>query len=309
MDKFLTDQIRAEMDEFAQDKKELAVDRVKYKTGIKEHTQLLDTFVTEQLSREVKELRDEKVTMRENVKKLENFLLEQLSKEISEFREDKQALVQQRVKIVKEGKNEIIRTKKAFITKAAKVIEENIDKILHKEISQYRNDIVAARENDFGRRIYESFVAEYMTSYLNEGSEVAKLQSVVKQKEDELLEAKKKIGSQKALTESTKSALNAAKDRISREKTLNELLGPLNNEKRTVMKELLESVKTDKLRTAYNKYLPAVINESVKTREHGKSKINESMRVAKTGNRDKTLLEETSSIDDLEKIKILAGIK
>ena len=309
MDKFLNEQVRTEIAEFAQDKKDLAVDRVKYKTGIKEHAKLLDGFITEQLSTEVKELRAEKQTMRENVRKLEGFLLEQLSKEIREFKDDKEALVQQRVKIVKEGKNALVQTKRKFISKAAKVIEENINNILRKEISQYRNDIVAARENDFGRRIYESFVAEYMTSYLNEGSEVAKLQRVITQKENELTEAKAKVGSQKAITESTQSKLNAAKDRIDRQQTMHELLAPLSTEKRTVMKELLESVKTDKLRAAYNKYLPAVINESVQTRAKGKASLNESMRVAKTGDRAQASLDKTASFDDLEKIKILAGIK
>ncbi len=40
---------------------------------------------------------------------------------------------------------------------------------------------------------------------------------------------------------------------------MSELLGPLAGDKRTVMNELLESVATDKLRGAYDKYLPAVM--------------------------------------------------
>ena len=47
-----------------------------------------------------------------------------------------------------------------------------------------------------------------------------------------------------------------------RKEVMNELLGPLSGDKRTVMGELLESVQTEKLRTAFDKYLPAVMNGS-----------------------------------------------
>lgn len=45
---------------------------------------------------------------------------------------------------------------------------------------------------------------------------------------------------------------------------MSELLAPLGRDKRAVMQELLETVKTPMLREAYNKYLPAILNEGSK---------------------------------------------
>jgi hypothetical protein len=47
---------------------------------------------------------------------------------------------------------------------------------------------------------------------------------------------------------------------MDRKEVMSELLGPLGGDKREVMKELLESVQTEKLYTAYDKYLPSVMN-------------------------------------------------
>ena len=44
---------------------------------------------------------------------------------------------------------------------------------------RFRDDITAARENDFGRRIFESFANEYRSSYLNENSAVKDLQKEI----------------------------------------------------------------------------------------------------------------------------------
>jgi len=40
---------------------------------------------------------------------------------------------------------------------------------------------------------------------------------------------------------------------------MSELLNPLTGDKKTVMSDLLESVQTEKLRGAFDKYLPAVM--------------------------------------------------
>jgi hypothetical protein len=48
-----------------------------------------------------------------------------------------------------------------------------------------------------------------------------------------------------------------------REKTLAELVAPLSKDKRQVMVELLESVQTANLKKQFDKYLPAVLNETV----------------------------------------------
>lgn len=307
MDSFLQDKITAEITEFAQDKKDLVAERVHYKTAVKEHTEMLESFLTEAVAKEVKELRTDRVKANEGVEKLESFLLQQLSEEIQEFHNDKQELVQQKVKLIREGKQTLVETKREFVRKAAKLVETNIESVLRAEIGQYRDDIVAARENDFGRRIFESFVAEYMTSYLNEGSEVKKLQKVVESKDTEIASLTESVVSKVALTESANTKLNAANDRIKRNKVMAELLAPLGKEKRDVMKELLGTVKTAKLNESFNKYLPAVLNETqvVKPKAKDAKVLTESL-VEKTG--DRATVAQDSSAIDLAQIRKLAGL-
>jgi hypothetical protein len=81
-------------------------------------------------------------------------------------------------------------------------------------------------------------------------------------KETEVKTLKAKLSEAIKIAATSKRKALLAEDRTARTKVLNELLAPLNRDKRSVMVELLESVKTPHLRNAFNKYLPTVLNES-----------------------------------------------
>lgn len=313
MDKFLNDKVHAEIAEFAEDKKALAEERVKYKARVAEHVKVLEKFITDILVKEVKELREDRKAAKLNVHKLENFVLKQLAEEVREFHGDKKALAEQRVKIVREGKQELAETKQTFVKKAAAIIEENINKTLRTEIESFRADIKTARENDFGRRIFESFVGEYMTSHLNESSEVKKLQGEMAELSKKLDEALVRNAEQKQLTESTERKLAAATDRLNRDKKLNELLAPMGKSQREVMGELLQTVKTEKLDEAFKKYLPAVLNEKTETQTVRKTLAESKgdVRTAKTGDKRANAAqqqEDDSALAEIQQLKKMAGI-
>lgn len=311
MDRFLNDKIRTELEEFAQDRSHLVAQRLASKKQVKEHINLLNNFITKTIAKETKELHGDRVKMKENVKKLENFVLKQLSEEIQEFHNDKQALVEQKVKMIREGKEELTKTKSEFIKRAASLVESNINNVLRKEISQYRDDIKAARENDFGKRIFESFVGEYMTSYLNEGTEVTKLMKVIADKDRLIAETKSSVTSQAQLTESANVQLKIANEKLNRNNILSKLLSPLGKEKKAVMVELLSTVKTNRLEESFNKYLPAVLNEAIDKKPRTTRSLQESVITEKTGNRPTSVShnEESDFAIDLQKMKSLAGIK
>lgn len=273
MDNFLKDRIQTEMVDFAKDKQALVAERVQCKEKLREHMTKLNDFMMEQLSNEIKELRADKIKMRENVEQLEQFLVSKLAEEIETFRQDKKALVEQRVKLISEGRKQITEAKKNFIKQAARVVESKIDKVLNQEISQYREDIIAARENDFGRRMFEAFVGEFLTSHLNEGSELSKMKKVLEQTQQELTESKKQIEEKQSLVESVTRKLNVAKDTMERSKIMEKLLAPLGKDKREVMSELLKTVDTSKLTESYDKYLPAVLNEQVEVQTQRNKKV------------------------------------
>lgn len=312
MDRFLTDKVRAELDEFAEDKKQLVAERIAYKTKVDQHTGLLSKFITESVAHEVRELRNDRVVMEGNFKKLEKFLMQQLAEEIREFRQDKNALVQQRVKMVAEGKQKLQQTKSQFIKRAATVVESSIESTLRKEIKQFKGDIKVARENDFGRKIFESVVAEFMTSYLNEGTELKKMQRVLESKNNEIKRLNESAKKASSLLEGLDTKLKSTQDLVERQGVLSELLSPLAKDKRVVMKELLESVQTKNLRVAYNKYLPSVLNEAVgrKPEFSGRTQLNEATLTARTGNRAMAAQGEVSDdTSELNHILSLAGIR
>jgi predicted DNA-binding protein YlxM (UPF0122 family) len=312
MDRFLTDKVRVELEEFAEDKRQLVAERVAYKGKITEHTAILNRFITEAVAKEVKELHSDKVKMKENFKKLENFLLKQLAEEIREFRADKKSLVEQKVKMVTDGKQQLHATKTQFIKRAAQIIESNIEKTLRAEIGQFKEDIRVARENDFGRKIFESVAAEFMTSYLNEGTELKKLQKVLESKNVQLTTLSESVKKSKGLMEGLDTKLKATQDLVERQKVMGELLAPLSKDKKGVMKELLESVQTKNLQGAYNKYLPSVLNEAIERKPAlVRGQLNEASLSAKTGNRAE--IAQGSDVDsdslDLQRILALAGTK
>ena len=123
MDNMLTDAIKAEIEELAEDKKGLVDSRVKYTKSVKEHAGILEKFVTEALVNEVKQLRADRQTSGENFAKLESFIVKNISKELNEFHVDKRAVVEQRVKLVKEGKALIAETKRDFVKKPLKKLK------------------------------------------------------------------------------------------------------------------------------------------------------------------------------------------
>jgi hypothetical protein len=309
MDRFLTDKITAELGEFADDKRKLVNERLAYKRKMVEHTGMLNKFVTEAVVKEMKEFHAEKRELAENFGKLENFLLKQLAEEIREFRADKKSLVEQKVKMVTEGKQKLQETKTQFIKRASTIVESNIERALRKEIGQFKEDIRVARENDFGRKIFESVAAEFMTSYLNEGTELRKMQKVLASKNQEIATITESVKKGKRLVESMDTKLKATQDLVERQKVMSELLAPLAKDKKAVMKELLESVQTKNLQGAYNKYLPSVLNEAVVRKPVEKTQLNEATLSAKTGDRAKVAqTDESQDSADLRKLMSLAGI-
>jgi len=260
VESMLADRLSAELGELAEDRQGLIEARARYTAKMTQDAATMESFVMNNLRKEINELHEDRQKVAANVAQLESFIVDALAKEIAEFHSDKKDLAETKVKLVRESKAKFEQVKKDFIARSAQVISETVSKGLKSEMSQLREDIESARRNDFGRRIFESFASEFAASHLNEKSETAKLLKVVEQQTQELEEAAKIVAESHKLVESRESELRIAKDQMTRKEVMGELLGPLGGDKRVVMKELLESVHTEKLRTAYDKYLPSVMN-------------------------------------------------
>jgi len=308
LDKMISERLAVEMAELASDKKALVEAKVAYQRKMAEDSKVLESFVIRQLGKELAEFQGDRQKVAENFAKLEQFIVTALAKEIKEFAIDKKDLAETKVKLVREAKVKFDEVKAQFIKRSAKVVEESITKQLKSEMSQLKEDIESARRNSFGRRLFEAFAQEYGTSYLNEKSETAKLMKILKQKDQELAEAKAVVTTKDKLVESKEREIRIAKDLMERRQVMAELMAPLSAEKKAVMQELLESVQTPKLRPAFDKYLPAVMEGDVKkvAKAPAKETLTEGTEV--TGDRAVKHQPEVG-LDNILDIRKLAGLK
>lgn len=304
-DAMISDVIAKELAEFKEDKAKVAEDRVAYRKHMKEHAKLLDSFVMDTLRKEINELREDRVVQEANMSKLEGFVMEQLTKELNEFHEDKRSLVEAKVKMIKEGKEVIKQTKKDFINNAATKVNGILENTLKSELNTLREDIQVAKQNTFGRKIFETFAAEFMGSYLNEGTEVAKLSKVVESLQSEIENKNKAIAEKEVLVQESAKRARIANDTAERKAIMQEMMQPLSKDHKEIMGALLESVKTDKLQNAFNKYLPSVLKEDAKKPQ--KKVLSESSKEI-TGNKALKDSTEVESGADIVYLRKLAGI-
>ena len=302
LDKMVKDGLAKEIAEFKEDKELLAKERVNYKKSIGEHANVLKSFVFEQLKKEIAELQADKQAVAENFAKLEEFVVTKLAEEIKEFDQDKKDVVETKVRLVAEAKKKFAEIKQNFVKRSAKVVETTVGAVLKKELAQLKEDITKSRENNFGRRRFEAFASEYTSSYLNEKGEVNKLIKQMAAKDEELESANKLLSEKDKVIEAKDTEVEVAKDQLERSKVMDQIMSPLSGEKREVMSDLLQTVKTSKLKESFSKYLPAVMDNDVKER----AKILNENRTEVTGDK----VEDNSKEVDagIEQMRKLAGI-
>jgi hypothetical protein len=300
----LTDRLQAELGELAEDRQGLIEARAKYTKKMKDDSKAMESFIFNNLNKELAELHEDRKTVANNVAKLESFIVDALAKEIAEFHTDKKDLAETKVKLVRESRAKFDNLKKDFITAASTKVAETVQNGLRSEMTQLKEDIESARRNDFGRRIFESFASEYAASHLNEKSETAKLLKVMLTREAELEQAVKIVAESQEQVAQKDRELRIIKENNQRKEVMSELLGPLTGDKRQVMGSLLESTQTEKLRTAFDKYLPAVMNGGApakKVLSEGKEITGDKQAPQSSGKEEKTA--------EIFDIRRLAGLK
>jgi hypothetical protein len=302
LDRMVTEGLNAEIAAVAAEKQALAEDRVKFQKKMVENAEKFNGFLVQKLSEELGELRRDRKAHNEGLEKLEQFVVGALAEEIREFAADKRDLVETKVRLVRDARGQLETLKGKFVKESAAKMSQTVSKHLKNELVQLHEDIRAARENNFGRRIFEAFATEFGATHLNEKAEVRKLMQAIEQKDRQLAEAIKIQEKANVILENKEREIRMIKESNQRSATLEELLSPLNQEKRAVMANLLESVQTSRLKNAFEKYLPAVLAEGKATT---KEVIAES-RSEVTGDKSaKVVTKDNSNVIDLKR---LAGL-
>ena len=303
IDRMLSDKLAEEISEFVEDRRQLAEAKAKYAVKMKKDATQMKEFVIRQLASEVKELHEDQVQMAGKFKSLEQFVVEALAQEIAEFHTDKKDIAETKVKLVREGRQALSEMKEKFIKRAARLVESTVEQTLTKEITQLQEDIESARKHDFGRKLFEAFASEYQNSYLSEKSETAKLLKVIDMKELEVAQAKNAVAEARIISESKEAEIKSLKESQERQAIITELTAPLANSQKAIMKELLESVQTTKLRGNFEKYLPAVIAGEAPQKKKALTKAKEI-----TGNKETNSVSSSQHEHNIVDIRRLAGI-
>ncbi len=306
LDKMVTEGLAAEIQAVAAEKQSLAEDRVRFQGKMKESAQKFNGFLVTKLAEEIGELRKDRKMHTEGLAKLENFMVHALAREIQEFAADKRDVVETKVRLVREARAKLETLKTRFVKESAEKMSQAVSRHLRDELGQLQEDIKVARENNFGRRIFEAYAAEFGATHLNEKAEVRKLYAMLENKNKQLAKAIEISQQAKVVVESKEREIRMIKESNQRQDLMQELLAPLNKEKAEVMRNLLESVQTTRLKNAFEKYLPAVLEDrSVKASKV----ITENVSVA-TG--DKTVpssqQEDTDTKSNVIDLKRLAGL-
>ena len=305
LDRMVNEQLTEEIQKLKAEKIEVAKLKVNAVKEMKNAASKFNNFATRALAEELAEFAQERKLSKAHADKLEQFVMTSLAEEITEFAQDKQAVRETRVRLIAEAKTQLESLKAKFVTRSSAAVSKIVAETLNHEITQLHTDIKKARQNNFGRKIFEAFATEFTGTHLSENGEVRKLREELAATKNKLAESTKVVSTKEKLVESTQRKLKLVQDRSQRNNVLGELLSPLDRNKREVMSQLLETVQTGQLRSAYDKYLPAVLNN--RSTSTVKSAEREMLHEA-TGNKEvkKVVPMDTDSLGD---IKRLAGLQ
>jgi hypothetical protein len=129
---------------------------------------------------------------------------------------------------------------------------------------------------------------------------------VIATKDKQIVEAKSLAAKAKNIAESVNVEKKALIESAKREKIMNDLTAPLGKAQTEIMTDLLESVQTNKLQSAFDKYLPAVIDGNTPAKK--KAVLAEGKEV--TGNRQEHNVSSQADADNnVVDIKRLAGLQ
>jgi hypothetical protein len=304
MDQFVSSRLTVELEEFSQDKIALAEERIQLKQQTKEQLEKFGEFIKESLNREVYEFRQERKLLESKLAVMEHFVTKKLFEEISEFEQDKRELIAEKVKLIANGKRQILEAKNDFLTNASNSVAKFVQQRLGSEIKQLKEDIDTAKRNDFGRRIFEAFSSEFAVTHLNENKELQKYKSALEESVSEMKTLKESLDAQVEENKRVKKVLAESKVAAKRNAVMSDLLKPLSVQKRMVMESLLENVATERLNDMFKKYLPVVLEGKATT---DKSVLSESL-VEVTGNRVRQTLPGNTADQEIEELRNLAGI-
>lgn len=309
MDKMVQAVINEEMDSYRVERRKLAEDRVRLRTSLTNFSK----FANSVLAEEVHRLRGDRRALAESLVKFMDFSNRIIAEELREFHVDRKRLVETRVKLLANANKQINEAKRAFVKRAAAEASQFIEESTRRELSELRVQLTEARENMFGRKIYEAFANEFGSAMFKKDPVLRDMQRTMRELNNKILESTETTNQLLAENAKLSRAVKVMADNKTREKLISEMVKPLSPTQRRIMESLLVSSPTGQLTADFNKYLSSVLSESVQPKPavaNQKRTLAESA-VAKTGDRKTVVVEEADDGFDQELAQLVkhAGIR
>ncbi len=262
MDQKINESLQEQINELEKEKKNAIQERVNYKRNARQHSSKFLKEASKVLEGEIKELQEDRKESFKKLDKFNEFIEHGIRDAVTECYEEHSRLSEDRVKLRANAKKELEESKKKTIQELAKAADGFIFETLHDELSQLKEDISEARQNNFGKKIYEAFMSEFSSSFHNENREFKKMYNALEERENKLEEARRKIEEKDREIMESKNKIAIKESQLKRQNILNELLAPLGKESKEVMEDMLKDVKTHRLTEHFNMYLPTLLEDS-----------------------------------------------
>lgn len=237
--------------------------------------------------------------------------------ELSELHEDVVANRRATLQTINESRNTAAMNEHKFKVKAAKVLENIINVKVPAQLDPLREDIMASRQDNFGREIFEAFQTVFRRQHHNTSAEFAKIVN-----ENTAMSATMravKVKAAKAVKESRETATAATRaygklnESVIRQQTMARLLKPLKGNARVQMKTLLEATNVKKMDETFRKSLPQITRAATPAKVAVKPVLRESAKPTKSmefrsgGTADLTESDYDEFDSEVSDIRRLAG--
>ena len=267
-------------------------------------------FINTNVKNEVANLRSTKHKLHEAIENFGSFITDQTRKCAELHRNEAKKYDALKVRLVKENYQKVAQAKKDFYNATAEKVQTFINEQMEREIKNFRADIINARKNDFGVMIFETFKKAFAKDFFKTDKVAKGLLENVNKKINKLEKTVEKLDSEKNTLLAENKNLSVVKEKLMREKIINEGISFLSADKQAMMRNLLTGTKTSELKESIRKYLPAIVdkNQAIKINNNRMLKENKTVLTGADNNKSSKVENIDSNIDD-EIAKIVASAK
>ena len=310
LDKELADRTAAIKEEFAKKFEAARADMLKENAAsFNAMVSKVQDFVNENVKKEISNVRSTKQKLSEAINNFGSFVSEQTKRCVQLHRDEAKKYDALKVRLVKENAQKVAQAKKDFYNATAEKIQSFVNEQMEREIKNFRQDIINARKNDFGVMIFETFKKAFAKDFFNTDKVAKGLLENVNKKINKLEKTVAKLDTDKNTLLAENKNLNAVKEKLMREKIINEGISFLSADKQAMMRNLLTGTKTSELKESIRKYLPAILDKNASSKINNNRMLKETKTVLTGATKKPTKVENIDSSIEDEIAKIVASAK